>query len=418
MIRIPTVVIGAGHAGLAVSHLLTERDIEHVVLERGDVANTWREERWDSLRLLTPNWQTRLPGLEYKGDEPDGFMTMTEVVDFITGYATVIDAPVETNTPVNSLRRDGNRFLVVSDGRTWDAGSVVIATGGFNLARVPTVADDLPASVDSVTALDYKRPGQLREGGVLVVGASATGIQIANELRQSGRQVVVAVGEHVRVPRTYRGKDIQFWLERIGRLDERYDQVDDIVRARHVPSPQLVGMPDRSTLNLNSLTEQGVRLVGRFTAVNDGRAFFSGSLRNVCSLADLKQIRLLDTIDEWVEENGVEDDVGPVERFPDTVVDDDPLLTLDLEKAGIETVLWATGYKPDYSWLDVDVVDRKGEIKHDGGVVPDAPGLYRIGLNFLRRRKSSFIHGAEDDAVDITEHLAAYLRSTTAIEVG
>jgi putative flavoprotein involved in K+ transport len=388
------------------------------VLERGDVANTWREERWDSLRLLTPNWQTRLPGLEYKGDEPDGFMTMTEVVDFITGYATVIDAPVETNTPVNSLRRDGNRFLVVSDGRTWDAGSVVIATGGFNLARVPTVADDLPASVDSVTALDYKRPGQLREGGVLVVGASATGIQIANELRQSGRQVVVAVGEHVRVPRTYRGKDIQFWLERIGRLDERYDQVDDIVRARHVPSPQLVGMPDRSTLNLNSLTEQGVRLVGRFTAVNDGRAFFSGSLRNVCSLADLKQIRLLDTIDEWVEENGVEDDVGPVERFPDTVVDDDPLLTLDLEKAGIETVLWATGYKPDYSWLDVDVVDRKGEIKHDGGVVPDAPGLYRIGLNFLRRRKSSFIHGAEDDAVDITEHLAAYLRSTTAIEVG
>ncbi|MGD2044508.1 MAG: NAD(P)-binding domain-containing protein, partial [Acidimicrobiia bacterium] len=340
------------------------------------------------------------------------------VVDFITGYATVIDAPVETNTPVNSLRRDGDRFLVVSDGRTWDAGSVVIATGGFNLARVPTVADDLPASVDSVTALDYKRPGQLREGGVLVVGASATGIQIANELRQSGRQVVVAVGEHVRVPRTYRGKDIQFWLERIGRLDERYDQVDDIVRARHVPSPQLVGMPDRSTLNLNSLTEQGVRLVGRFTAVNDGRAFFSGSLRNVCSLADLKQIRLLDTIDEWVEENGVEDDVGPVERFPDTVVDDDPLLTLDLEKAGIETVLWATGYKPDYSWLDVDVVDRKGEIKHDGGVVPDAPGLYRIGLNFLRRRKSSFIHGAEDDAVDITEHLAAYLRSTTAIEVG
>lgn len=411
MIRIPTVVIGAGHAGLAVSHLLTERGIDHVVLERGDVANTWREERWDSLRLLTPNWQTRLPGLEYKGDDPDGFMTMPEVVEFITRYAGVVEAPVETNTPVSSLRREGNRFRVVSGRRTWDAGSVVIATGGFNLPKVPAIADGIPASIDSVTAMDYKRPDQLREGGVLVVGASATGIQIANELQRSGRQVTVAVGEHVRVPRTYRGKDIQFWLERIGRLDERYDEVDDIVRARHVPSPQLVGTPDRTTLNLNSLTAQGARLVGRLSGFDNGLAFFSGSLRNVCSLADLKQIRLLDMIDEWVDENGVEDEVGPVERFPGTIVDDDPLLTLDLRGAGIATVLWATGYRPDYSWLDIDVLDRKGEIKHDGGVVHDAPGLYRIGLNFLRRRKSSFIHGAEDDAIDITEHLAGYLGS-------
>lgn len=411
VIRVQTVVIGAGHAGLAVSKLLTDRSVDHVVLERGEVANTWRNERWDSLRLLTPNWQTRLPGLEYSGNDPDGFMTMGEVVDFIDGYASMIDAPIETNTVVNRVSRVDGRYIVTANGRVWEADSVVLATGGYNKAKVPAVASGLPPSVDSVSAFEYKRPGQLRDGGVLVVGASATGIQIANELHRSGRPVTIAVGEHVRLPRTYRGKDIQWWMERVGRLDERYDEVDDIVRARHVPSPQLVGTPDRSTLDLNTLTSQGVRLVGRIAAINDGKALFSGSLRNVCALADLKQVRLLDEIDEWASTNGVDSDVESTHRFPDTVVEADPPLSVDLTSGEIQTVLWATGYRPDYSWLDVAVLDRKGEIKHDGGVVTDSPGLYRIGLNFLRRRKSSFIHGAQDDAIDITDHLAAYLDS-------
>ena len=411
VIRAQTVVIGAGHAGLAVSKLLADRSVDHVVLERGEVANTWRNERWDSLRLLTPNWQTRLPGHEYSGDDPDGFMTMGEVVDFIDGFASVIDAPVETNTVVKRVRRVDDRYIVASNGRAWEADSVVLATGGYNKAKVPALTSDLPPGVDSVSAFDYKRPGQLRDGGVLVVGASATGIQIANEIRRSGRPVTMAVGEHVRMPRTYRGKDIQWWLERVGRLDERYDEVDDIVRARHVPSPQLVGTPDRSTLDLNTLSSQGVRLVGRLAAINDGKALFSGSLRNVCALADLKLVRLLDEIDQWAVERGVDSQVDSSHRFPDTVVESDPPLSKDLTSGEIETVLWATGYSPDYSWLDVPVLDRKGEIKHDGGVVADSPGLYRIGLNFLRRRKSSFIHGAEDDAIDITDHLAAYLDS-------
>lgn len=411
MIRIPTVVIGAGHAGLAVSKKLADRSIDHVVLERGEVANTWRTERWDSLRLLTPNWQTRLPGLEYSGDDPNGFMSMGEVVAFIDAYASLLDAPIETNTTVESVRRVDDRYQVISNGRAWEADSVVLATGGFNVARVPPLAADLPQGVDSVTAMDYKRPEQLADGGVLVVGASATGIQIAQEIHRSGRPVTLAVGEHVRMPRTYRGKDIQWWLERVGRLDERYDEVDDIVRARHVPSPQLVGTPDRSTLDLNALTARGVRLVGRLAAINDGKALFSGSLRNVCALADLKQTRLLDEIDEWAVVNGFDSSVEPSHRFEDTVVEDDPPLGIDLGSGEITTVLWATGYRPDYSWLEIPVLDRKGEINHDGGVVIDSPGLYRIGLNFLRRRKSSFIHGAEDDATDITEHLAAYLDS-------
>jgi putative flavoprotein involved in K+ transport len=238
--RIPTVVIGAGHAGLAVSHLLTRRGIDHVVLERGEVANTWRRERWDSLRLLTPNWQARLPGFAYQGDDPDGFMTMPEVIDFIGTYARHVDAPVETLTPVESLRVENDRYVVAAPGRTWEARSVVIASGGFNRARIPAVAANLPRDVDSVTAFDYKSPDRLRDGGVLVAGASATGIQLAEEIHRSGRPVTISVGEHVRMPRVYRGRDIQWWLDKVGRLDERYDEVDDLVRARHVPSPQLV----------------------------------------------------------------------------------------------------------------------------------------------------------------------------------
>ena len=411
MTRIPTVVIGAGHAGLAVSGMLTERNVEHVVLERGEVANTWRKERWDSLRLLTPNWQTRLPGFEYGGHDPDGFMTMPEVIEFIDRYASVVDAPIETHTEVRRVRHDGERYRVAANGSAWEADSVVLASGGFNLAKLPPVASDIPPHVESVSALDYKRPGQLRDGGVLVVGASATGIQVAHEIHRSGRPVTLAVGEHVRLPRTYRGRDIQWWMDQIGRLDERYDEVDDIVRARHVASPQLVGTPDRSTLDLNALTALGVVLVGRLSAINDGTAYFSGSLRNVISLADLKEIRLLDEIDEWATQRGLDAELGAPHRFPETAVEADPALSLDLSTGEIQTVLWATGYRPDYSWLDIPVLDRRGEIKHDGGVVTDSPGLYRIGLNFLRRRKSSFIHGAEDDAIDITDHLAGYLHT-------
>jgi putative flavoprotein involved in K+ transport len=203
------------------------------------------------------------------------------------------------------------------------------------------------------------------------------------------------------MPRTYRGRDIMYWLDEIGRLDERYDEVDDLVRARHVPSPQLVGTPDRADLDLNALTGRGASLVGRLSAVNGTTASFSGSLRNVCNLADLKCKRLLTTIDRQA---GFEDGAPLPEP---TRVDDEPRVMVDLN--GFDTVLWATGFRADYSWLDLDVLDRKGEIRHDGGVVRDAPGLYRVGLNFLRRRKSSFIHGAEDDARELVEHLVGRL---------
>jgi len=403
-----TVVVGAGHAGLAMSRCLTERSVDHVLLERGDVANSWRTERWDSLRLLTPNWQSRLPGHAYDGPEPDGFMTMPEVIGFLDGYAAQVAAPVETATAVTSVRACGDGYRVETSQGEWRCRSVVVASGACNLSDVPAVAEAVPEGVTSLTPGDYRSPDQLPEGGVLVAGASATGIQLADEIHRSGRPVTLAVGGHVRTPRLYRGRDIMWWLDAAGVLDERYDQVDDVVRVRNLPSFQLVGSPSRATIDLDALQVAGVRLVGRLAGIRDGKAQFSGSLRNQCSLADLKLARLLDTIDQWAESAGIDGECGPPERFDATFVEPSPPLGLDLARGEVKTVIWATGYRPDLSWLDVPVVDAKGRLRHDGGVT-DAPGLYALAMPFLRRRKSTLIDGAADDARDLSDHLIGWL---------
>jgi putative flavoprotein involved in K+ transport len=246
---------------------------------------------------------------------------------------------------------------------------------------------------------------------VLVVGASATGVQLAAELQRSGRPVTLSVGEHVRLPRTYRGRDVLWWMDASGVWDQRYDEVEDLTRARRLPSPQLVGTPERTTLDLNALTAMGVRLVGRWAAVRDGRALFSGGLRNVFSLADLKMQRLLNTFDEWALTQGDHAEMDPAERFAPTRVPESTPLQLDLRGGEIRAIVWATGFRPDYGWLDVPVVDAKGHLRHDGGVV-DSPGLYALGLPVLRRRKSSFIYGIEDDAREVTGHLTRYLAAS------
>jgi len=405
---VTTVVIGGGHAGLAMSRCLTERSIDHVVLERGEVANTWRTERWDSLRLLTPNWQSRLPGFSYDGDDPDGFRKMPETIDFISRYAEAISAPVQTHTNVTSVRRTDTGYEVATDQGDWHCRTVVLASGACNIANVPALAEAVPAHIAQVTPTEYRNPDQLAKGGVMVVGVAATGVQLAQEIHQSGRPVTVSVGEHVRAPRAYRGRDIQWWMDRTGLMDERYDEIDDINRARRLPSFQLTGSDSKAMLDLNALTGIGVKLIGRIAGMNDGKAQFSGSLRNMCSLADLKLGRLLDTIDEWATENDLDGEVDPAERFAPTELEDDPPLGMDLTNGEIKTIFWATGFHPDYSWLDVPVFDRKGRVRHDAGIV-DSPGMYLMGLQFLRRRKSSLIDGAGDDARDLSAHLAAYL---------
>jgi len=410
---VDVVVIGAGHSGLAMSQYLSARNIEHVVLERGEVANSWIRERWNSLRLLTPNWQSRLPGYPYSGPDPDGYMSMPDVAGFIKAYAAHCRAPVVAGAEVTSVLQAGNRYRVDTGSGQWNARAVVMASGAFNLPSIPSMSRDIPSSIVQLSTRDYRYPGQLENGGVLVVGASASGVQLAEEIHASGRPVTLAVGEHVRMPRLYRGKDIQYWMHVSGVLDQRYDEVDDLSRVRNVASPQLVGTPDRRTLDLNRLTAAGVRLTGKLAGVRGGKAQFSGSLRNVVKLADLKMDRLLDAIDVWIAESAARETLGPAERFEPTRLPDLPCLGLDLSGGEIRTVLWATGFRPDYSWLHVPVIDRKGFIRHDGGVVA-SPGLYVMGLPFMRRRKSSFIHGAEDDASELAAHLAGYLDRTSA----
>jgi putative flavoprotein involved in K+ transport len=406
------VIIGAGHSGLAVGHYLDRCGVDHVILERGRVANSWRKDRWDSLRLLTPNWLTRLPGLGYNGPDPEGFMTSSEVIRFISGYARFAGAPVVEKTTVTSVRPISGGYWIRTNRGKWRARAVVLASGAFNKPVVPGISKGIPASVHQLTAGSYKRPSQLPDGGVLVVGASATGLQLAEEIHASGRPVTLSIGEHVRMPRVYRGRDIQYWMKASGILDQHIDDADDINRVRRVPSPQLVGSADRRSLDLNSLSDQGVELVGRLAGVRDGQLQFSGSLRNVCKLADLKMNRLLGGIDEWIQETGVAYSHEPAERPAPICVADSPRLGVDLGSGEIRTVLWATGFRPDYSWVDQALVDRKGMIPHDGGIAT-APGLYLMGLPFLRRRKSSFIHGADDDARDISAVLKRYLDITS-----
>jgi putative flavoprotein involved in K+ transport len=413
-VRTAAVVIGAGQAGLAMSWWLARRSIDHVVLERGEIANTWRTERWESLTLLTPNWQSRLPGFGYEGDDPDGFRTMPETIAFIERYAKVVSAPLRAHCPVTSVRRRVDDYEVVTAQGTWHCRAVVLATGAFNIAHMPKLSEAVPPGITQLTTVQYRNPESLAAGGVLVVGAAASGAQIADEIQRSGRPVTLAVGEHVRAPRMYRGRDIQWWMDATGLHDERYDQVENLTRARNLPSFQIAGHADRRNIDLNALTSVGVKLVGRLAGIGDGKVQFSGSLRNLCELADLKQNRLLNTIDEWAAENGLSDAVDPPHRPEPTRVEASPPLGLDFGRGGIRTIVWATGFRPDYAWLDVPVLDRKGNIRHDGGVVTEAPGLYVLGLPFLRRRKSSLIDGAGDDARDLSAQLASHLGARSA----
>jgi len=381
------------------------------VLERGEVANSWRRERWESLRLLTPNWQSRLPGLRYEGPDPDGYMTVQEVTEFIERFAKVSRAPVRTGVNVTSVRRAGDGYHVTTDSGEIRCRAVVIATGACNRPAVPSLRDVIPESVEQLTPFDYRDPAQLPDGGVLVVGASATGVQLAAELHRSGRPVTLSVGEHVRLPRTYRGRDVLWWMDASGVWDQRYDEIEDLTRARRLPSPQLVGVP-HTTLDLNALSSMGVELAGRLAAVRDGRALFSGGLRNVFSLADLKMNRLLGTFDEWARTSDRDAEVGPPERYEPTRAPERSRLQLDLRSGQIAAIVWATGFRPDYQWLEVPVVDAKGQLIHEGGAAA-SPGLYALGLPVLRRRKSTFIYGIEDDAREVIGDLVANLTTRT-----
>ena len=357
------------------------------------------------MRLLTPNWMTRLPGWCYDGHDPDGYMTANEVVGYLDRYARSFDAPVEAETTVAAVERCGDRFLVTTDQGTWSADHVVVATGHCDRPQVPAVAARLSQSVHQTTPSGYRNPGSLPDGGVLVVGAAASGAQLADELARSGREVVLAVGRHTRLPRRYRGMDICWWLERIGVLDKTIDEMPDPERARREPSLQLVGRPDKADLDLAALQDNGVRLSGRVTGVDGQTVHFGADLAATTARADLGRRRLLAEIDDYIDTNGLTTEV--LDREPVRPVGaGGEQGRLDLESEGISTVVWATGFRRRYPWLRIPVFDEAGEIRHRRGVTP-VPGLYVLGLRFQHRRNSSFIDGVRHDAEFIANHLAA-----------
>ncbi len=400
------VVVGAGPGGLAMSHHLTGAGVDHVVLERGKVAHSWRTERWDSLRLLTPNWMTALPGARYEGDDPDGYMTAAEIVTAMEAYCSSFDPPLHTGIEVEAACRRGDGFEVHTTGGTWRCDAVVAATGGSSEPRVPEFASGFPPAVQQLTSLSYRRPAQIDiRGRVLVVGASASGVQIADELQRAGRDVTLAVGEHVRLPRSYRGCDIYRWLDRIGQLDERWDQVEDVQRARRHASVQVVGSNDGREVDLQTLQALGVQLIGRLMAVRGSTALCSGGLGSLVANADLKEARLLRRIDKWADEHDIADLVGPAVKPRPTVLSQVPT---ELDLASFGTVIWATGFRPTYNWLDPKALDRRGRVDHDGGVA-SMQGLYLLGLPFLRRRRSNLLAGLGLDASELGQHLVEYL---------
>jgi putative flavoprotein involved in K+ transport len=411
MRRTDVVIIGGGQAGLAMSRCLVDLGIEHVVLERGRVAERWRSERWDSLRLLTPNWQSRLPGHRYEGADPDGFMTMPEVIGFLDGYARSFTAPVETGTSVVHVSGDEDGYTVVTTRGVWETANVVLATGFSDQPFVPGLASGLAGDIHQVTPSVYRKPGDLPPGGVLVVGASASGVQLAEELHASGRPVTLAVGRHTRLPRRYRGRDIFWWMDRMGVFDEAIGHVFDAEVSRQQPSLQLVGRPDHRTIGLRELHAQGVRFVGRLVAADIRRVSFDDSLVATAAAADVKLASLRRRIDDFIRSSGTGESVEEPDAFdPSWPLAIETLAsTIDLGAEGITSVMWATGFRRAYPWLRVPVLDARGEIVHTGGVTP-AEGLYALGLHFQRRRKSAFIDGVGDDARDVAGLIAQRLR--------
>lgn len=398
-----TLVIGAGQAGLALSRCLRDRDHDHLLVERGRVAERWHSERWDSLRLLTPNWMTRLPGHTYGGPDPDGFMTAAETAALLTDYAASFDAPVLEHTAVVCVTRDATGFRVLTTAGPIRADHVVVATGWCDEPAIPAAARELDPSVCQIAPRDYRNPSTLPDGNVLVVGASATGVQLADELRRSGREVTLAVGGHARVPRRYRGVDIFWWLDHIGAFARTVDEVDDVAAARAEGSLQLVGSDDHRDVDLPTLHAAGVRLVGRLCSADGHRVRVATDLRAVAAAADERLRALLARIDAAIVAGGLAAEVlapEPLVGLPEVDAPD----TLDLRAEGITTVVWATGHRRRYPWLRLPVLDERGEIRQRRGVTP-VEGLYVLGQRFQHRRDSNFIDGVGRDAAFVAAHI-------------
>lgn len=408
--HIGVAIIGGGQAGLAMSQVLGAGGVDHVVFERGRIGQRWHSERWPSLRLLTPDWMMRLPGFAAETARPGGFMRALDFAGRLEDYALRWSMPVFEETEVLGLTHRTGGFGVSTSAGDWQAKAVVIATGACDRPYIPGWARSLSPAICQISPSEYRGAEALPEGGVLVVGASATGVQFAEEIQRSGRQVILAAGRHVRTPRHYRGRDIYEWLDACNFFCDAPE--GDPARLRSAPSFQLIGRAAGPDLDLAYLSSLGVRITGRAETGRDYRIRLAGDLEAQCAAAEARRRKILRRIDEHIDAAGLDASADPDAWTPPRSLPAAPA-DLDLAAQNVRTIVWATGYRRDYSWLNLPVLGADGEISQHSGVTP-VPGLYTLGLPFMRRRGSAMIDGAGRDAQEIGSLILQQLHQTTA----
>ena len=391
----PVVVIGGGQAGLSVSYCLMELGIEHVVLERKKVAHSWREERWDTFCLVTPNWQCRLPGFPYHGDDPYGFMVKDEIVRYLEEYVAFFNPPVEEGVEVSELRRHNGGFELSTSRGTFTADQVVLATGGYPIPIVPAYAASLPSSIVQVHSSDYKNPQQLPAGGVLVVGSGQSGCQIAEDLHLKGREVHLCVGNAPRCARVYRGKDVVEWLHEMGYYDVTIEQHPNKESVREKTNHYVTGRDGGRDLDLRKFALEGMRLYGQLSGIDGSRLAFAPGLRENLDAADAVYNGINRSIDAFIEKRGI--DAPPPSVYTPVWACENEALEVDAAQLGITSVVWCIGFRTDYGWVKLPVFDAKGHPVHRRGVT-DVPGLYFIGLPWLNTWGSGRFSAVGSDA--------------------
>jgi putative flavoprotein involved in K+ transport len=404
--RIDTVVVGGGQAGLAISYYLSQEGRDHVVLERAAaVANAWRNQRWDSFTLVTPNFQVRMPGAEYKGNDPYGFMSLAEVVKYFDDYVKRFKLPVHCEVEVFSVEKLGGEYLVLTSEGTYIADNVVVATGLYQSPKIPKFCAALPGDVLQIHSMDYRNPQSLPEGAVLIVGTGQSGAQIAEELYQSGKRTYLSIGSAGRVPRRYRGRDINDWFTRIGMFDTKVQELKS-PQAKFAPHPQISGKNGGESLNLHQFARDGVVLLGHVRGARAGHLIIAPDLEETLAKVDQFEIDALKTVDDYISRKGLSAPPETVAQLRDGY-SQEVITELNLKASGISTVIWATGYAFDFSLVKLPVFDADGYPVQTRGVT-GYNGLYFLGMPWLHSRRSGILFGVGDDAAYLAEHIAAH----------
>ena len=409
--KIKTLIIGGGQAGLAISYHLKQRGCEHVVFERAPaVANAWRNQRWDSFTLVTPNFQVRMPGAEYDGDDPYGFMARSEVVKYFDDYVARFRLPVQCGMEVTGVHQTGHGYLVNTNEGDYESENVVIATGLFQSPKIPPFSASILSNILQIHSMEYRNPSGLPPGAVLVVGTGQSGTQIAEELCQNGRKVYLSIGAAGRLPRRYRGRDITDWFTRIGTFDTEVGELKS-PRDKFVQPPPISGRNGGGCQNLHQFARAGVRLLGHVGDVRGGRLVIAPDMKEMLARADQFEIDGLKIVDEYIARSGMDVPIDEIPQLHDGY-EQEELTELDLTASGISAVIWATGYTFDFSLVKLPVVDGDGYPIQQRGVTEFA-GLYFLGMPWLHNRKSGLLFGVGHDAAYIATHIAGRVRTAS-----